>query len=139
MSAEQGTVQYSADFATAAKDLLKDSQLRRNVRHATDVITPRKRGIVTEELKDWQELRESGSAIREHVLHNLAGYLEQFEKACTAAGGQVHWAADAAEANAIVLELVRAHEVAEVLKIKSMTTEEIGAESHAGAAWDPAL
>ena len=43
-----------------------------------------------------------------------------------AAGGHVHWARDAREANAIVLGVVRAHDVAEVVKVKSLTTDEIG-------------
>jgi L-lactate dehydrogenase complex protein LldF len=113
------------EFPVAAKDLLQDTQLRRNVRHATDVIT-KKRANVVGELNDWEELRESGSAIRQHVLRYLDTYLLQFERACTAAGGHVHWAADAAEANAIVLSLLKAKGATEVLKIKSMTSEEIG-------------
>ena len=44
----------------------------------------------------------------------------------TAAGGHVHWARDAAEANRIVLEIARAHGVTEVVKVKSLTTDEIG-------------
>jgi L-lactate dehydrogenase complex protein LldF len=38
----------------------------------------------------------------------------------------VHWAADAAEANHIVTDLVRATGAGEVLKVKSMATQEIG-------------
>lgn len=113
------------DFPSAAKELLADSQLRKNVRHATNIIT-NKRSKVVAELPDWQMLRESGSAIREHVLANLDTYLMQFEETCTKAGGHVHWARDAAEANQIVTELVREQAVKEIIKIKSMTTEEIG-------------
>jgi L-lactate dehydrogenase complex protein LldF len=113
------------EFPDAAKDLLKDAQLRRNVRHATDVIMG-KRGHVAGEMPDWEQLRESGSAIRQHALRYLDTYLMQFEKTCTAAGGHVHWAADAAEANAIVVSLLKAKGAAEVIKIKSMTSEEIG-------------
>ena len=113
------------EFPAAAKDLLQNAQLRRNVRHATDVIT-RKRAHVVGEMSDWEELRESGSAIRQHALRYLDTYLLQFEKACTAAGGHVHWAGDADEANAIVLSLLKSRGATEVIKIKSMTTEEIG-------------
>ena len=49
----------------------------------------------------------------------------QLEENVTAAGGIVHWARDAAEANAIVADLVRAHGTSEVVKVKSMTTQEI--------------
>jgi L-lactate dehydrogenase complex protein LldF len=76
-------------------------------------------------MHDWQQLREAGSRIRQHALDHLGAYLIQFEDACTRAGGQVHWARDAAEANRIVLELVKQTAAKEVLKIKSMTSEEI--------------
>lgn len=117
--------QKARTFPEAAEETLKDAQLRRNVRHATDVIT-KKRGAMVDEMPDWQQLRTSGSAIRQHVLLHLDEYLLQFEASCQAAGGQVHWAANAAEANAIVLALLKQHAAAKVLKIKSMTTEEIG-------------
>jgi len=111
-------------FQVAAKGLLGDTQLRKNVRHATDVIQ-NKRRIVVNEMPDWQELRESGRQIKDHTLRHLDYYLEQFEANCTKAGGVVHWARDAAEARAIVIDLVRASGSQEVIKIKSMTTEEI--------------
>src|SRR5665811_1636257 len=41
-------------------------------------------------------------------------------------GGTVHWARDAAEANAIVTALVKATGADEVVKVKSMATQEIG-------------
>ena len=111
-------------FPMAARALMGDSQLRRNVRHATDVIQ-NKRGIVVGEMPDWQALRESGKRLREHTMQHLDFYLEQFERNCTAAGGVVHWARDAAEARAIVVALAKAANAREVIKIKSMTTEEI--------------
>ena len=113
------------DFPTAARDSLQDSQLRKNVRHATDVITG-KRAHVVGELPDWQQLRDAGSSIRQHALDHLDQYLVQFETTCTRAGGHVHWASDAAAANRIVLALIQRHAATEVIKIKSMTTEEIG-------------
>lgn len=113
------------DFPSAAKILLSDSQLRKNVRHATDVIT-QKRNRVVGEMEDWPALRHAGSAIRQHALDYLDDYLLQFEEACTRAGGTVHWARDGAEATSIVLDLLRNHSATEVVKIKSMTTEEIG-------------
>ena len=112
-------------FQVAAKGLMTDTQLRKNVKHATEVIQ-NKRRIVVDEMPDWQALRESGRQIKAHTLANLARYLEEFERNCTAAGGVVHWARNAAEARAIVIGLVQASGSAEVIKIKSMTTEEIG-------------
>ena len=54
-------------FPIAARDVLDDAQLRKNVRHATTVIQ-NKRAKVVGELADWQELREAGKAIREHTM-----------------------------------------------------------------------
>jgi len=125
MSASGSASQHPPDFPTAARALLEDSQLRKNVKHATNMISG-KRDRVVGELADWQQLREAGSRIREHVLANLGAYLVQFEEALTRAGGRVHWAADAAAANRIAVALVEGHAATEVLKIKSMTSEEIG-------------
>src|ERR1700728_3329381 len=111
-------------FPMAAKTALGDAQLRRNVRHATDVIQA-KRARVVGEMPDWQDLRESGKQIRQHTMENLDFYLEEFEANCTLAGGVVHWARDAEEARRIVVGLVKASGSDEVIKIKSMTTEEI--------------
>jgi L-lactate dehydrogenase complex protein LldF len=112
------------DFPAAAHEAMKDSQLRKNVRHATNVVSA-KRAKVVAAMPDWQQLRDAGSAIRQHALDHLDEYLIQFEEACTAAGGHVHWAIDAADANRIAVEIVRRHDVKELIKIKSMTTEEI--------------
>jgi len=108
----------------AARAAMGDTQLRKNVRHATDVIQA-KRARVVGEMPDWQELRESGRRIRQHTMEHLDVYLEQFEENCTRAGGVVHWARDAAEARRIIVDLVKATGSDEVIKIKSMTTEEI--------------
>ena len=112
-------------FPEAAREALADRQLRTNMRNATSTIRD-KRARVVAELPDWEELREAGRAIKADVLGNLDRYLIQFEEAVTAAGGRVHWARDAAEANAHVLAIARSHGVTEVVKVKSLTTDEIG-------------
>ena len=111
-------------FPKAALPVLRNPQLRKNVAHATDVITAKRAKLVAEK-SDWRELRESASALRMHVLENLGAYLEQFEERCTAAGGVVHWAADAAEARQIILSILREEQADEVIKIKTMTSAEI--------------
>ncbi len=111
-------------FPIAAHALLEDTQLRKNVRHATEVIQT-KRGRVVTEMPDWQALREAGRALRSHTMAHLDVYLEEFERKCTAAGGVVHWARDAEEARQLIVQLVKATGSEEVIKIKSMTTEEI--------------
>ncbi len=111
-------------FPEAARRELANPQLRANLRNATDTIRA-KRARVVGELPDWEELREAGRGIKADVLHHLEEYLTQFEAAAQAAGAQVHWARDAAEANAIVVEIARAHGITDVVKMKSLTTDEI--------------
>ncbi|WP_042430016.1 lactate utilization protein B [Streptacidiphilus anmyonensis] len=112
-------------FPVAAKASTKDERLRANLRHATRTIRD-KRARAVGELDDWALLREAGKRIKDHTLRHLDTYLLQLEERVTAAGGTVHWAADAAEANRIVASLVHATGETEVVKVKSMATQEIG-------------
>jgi L-lactate dehydrogenase complex protein LldF len=112
-------------FPAAARAALGDARLRSNMRNATETIRE-KRARVVAELPDWEELREAGRTIKAQALARLDEYLSQFEDAVTAAGGHVHWARDGAEANRHVLEIARAHGVSELVKVKSLTTDEIG-------------
>ncbi|HEV7628346.1 MAG TPA: LutB/LldF family L-lactate oxidation iron-sulfur protein [Streptomyces sp.] len=120
-----GTYLGMPSFPRAAADSTRDMRLRGNLRHATHTIRA-KRAQAVEELGDWAELRTSGAALKERTLRHLDHYLEQLEAAVTAAGGVVHWASDAGEANRIVAELVKETGEREVVKVKSMATQEIG-------------
>ena len=111
-------------FPEAARAALGNAQLRHNLRNATTTIRA-KRAHVVGEVKDWEELREAGRAIKADVMSRLDEYLPQFEASVQVAGGHVHWARDAAEANAAVLAVARAHGASEVVKVKSLTTDEI--------------
>ena len=112
-------------FPQAAAAAVADSQLRRNLTHATTTIRA-KRAKVVAELDDWEQLRQAAKAIKDHVLANLGTYLPRLEENVTRAGGHVHWARDAAEANAIVTNLVKAANASKVVKVKSMATQETG-------------
>jgi L-lactate dehydrogenase complex protein LldF len=96
-------------FEDAARAALENTQLRRNMGKATQTIRARRAAVV-----------------EERTLRHLDHYLTQLEAAVQGAGGRVHWARDAAEANAIVTGIVRGHGAREVIKIKSLTTDEIG-------------
>src|SRR5262249_13148949 len=111
-------------FPEAAREALGDRQLRANLGAATATIRD-KRARVVAEVPDWEELREAGRAIKADVLARLDDYLLQFEEAVQRGGGHVHWARDAREANGIVLDVARSHGVSEVVKVKSLTTDEI--------------
>jgi L-lactate dehydrogenase complex protein LldF len=87
-------------FPQAARTAVADSQLRRNLTHATTTIRAKRA--------------------------NLGTYLPRLEENVTRAGGHVHWARDADEANAIVTNLVKAANASKVVKVKSMATQETG-------------
>ncbi len=122
-------------FPKAAGKAVGDARLRHNLRRATHTIRDKRAAAVGELGEDWLRLRAEGAAIKEHTLRHLDRYLEQLEDSVRRAGGRVHWAADAAEANEIVTDLVRATGETDVVKVKSMATQEIelnGALAEAG-------
>ena len=113
-----------AGFPEAARLALADTQLRRNMGYATQTIRT-KRALVVDELPDWEALREAGRAIKEDVLHHLGDHLVELEQSVTRAGGQVHWARDAGEANEIIAGIAASHGASEIAKVKSITSDEI--------------
>jgi iron-sulfur cluster protein len=137
-----GTFVGMPPFPQAARLALGDTQLRHNLAHATATIRD-KRARVVAEVEQWEELRVAGAAVKEAALRDLATQLERLEASLVARGAVVHWARDAAEACAIVAAVARDHGVDEVVKVKSMATQEIGlneALALAGiAAWETDL
>ena len=83
-----------------------------------------KRDKAAHTLPEWEQLRETASQIKHNVLGNLDTYLTQFETNALANGVQVHWAADAAEHNRIVHQILQDNKVDRMVKSKSMLTEE---------------
>jgi L-lactate dehydrogenase complex protein LldF len=114
----------ATDFPALAHKALRDTQLRRNIRKATTTIRART-ARVTAELPDWQALRDTGAAVKAATMRDLDTHLSKLEATVTAAGGIVHWARDAEEAREIILNIARRHEARRVIKIKSITTDEI--------------
>lgn len=124
-----GNLRGERTFPAAAHDELRNGQLRRNLGRATRTIRA-KRLAVTGELPDWEELRAAGSALKTDTMNRLPELLEELERNVTARGGTVHWARDGAEANEIVARLVRGTGSDEVIKVKSMATQETGLNEH---------
>lgn len=120
-----GTFVGMPAFPEAARVALADTQLRSNLAHATATIRT-KRAAVVAEVEEWEQLRVAGAAIKDNVLLHLDEHLVALEAALVARGAIVHWARDAAEACAIVAQVARDHQVEEVVKVKSMATQEIG-------------
>ena len=129
-------------FPDAARAALADTQLRRNLAHATSTIRDKRRRVVAE-VEEWEDLRLAGAAIKDEVLLNLDTYLVELEASLLAAGAVVHWARDGDEACRIVADVASAHGVDEVVKVKSMATQEIDLNealaAHGISAWETDL
>ncbi|MGA9746698.1 MAG: lactate utilization protein B [Nocardioides sp.] len=132
-------------FPSAARTALADTQLRANLAHATATIRAKRTAVVgeLEEAGDWETLRLAGAAIKDNTLRHLDEHLVSLEAALTARGATVHWARDAEEACAVVAAVAKDNDIDEVVKVKSMATQEIGlneALAEAGiAAWETDL
>jgi L-lactate dehydrogenase complex protein LldF len=113
-----------AGLAARAARALRDGQLHRALRTATARFVEARRSAFAE-LPDEARLRDRARAIREATLARLDQHLGQLADQVERAGGVVHWARDAAEARAIIVDLARARDVRLVAKSKSMATEEI--------------
>jgi L-lactate dehydrogenase complex protein LldF len=139
-TAPRGVGQLRGDqpFPVAARTALANAQLRRNLGHATRTIRTKRLNVVSE-VPDWEALRLAGEAIKTATMARLDEHLERLEAEVTARGGVVHWARDANEANTIVVDLVRATGADEVVKVKSMATQEIGLNEALEAAGIAAL
>jgi L-lactate dehydrogenase complex protein LldF len=113
------------DHAGLADEFNKDEP-RVNWHDETLWWVRQKRDKAAARVPDWEVLRDTASRIKDNVLSRLSEYLQQFEAAATANGIVIHWAADAAEHNEIILSLLRQHGADQMVKSKSMLTEECG-------------
>lgn len=114
----------SETFDANARAALANPQLRGALHHATALFGA-KRLAAARSLENWEELRSQARAIKDETLLHLDHYLERFSANAEAAGARLHWARDAAEANAIVCRLAKERKARLVVKGKSMATEEI--------------
>jgi L-lactate dehydrogenase complex protein LldF len=118
------TRQEHHDFLGAAAVALSDVPLQAAlVRLTGTLMAGNRRGYAA--LADSDKLRDHAKAIKEHTLAHLDRYLEQLESAVVRAGGQVHWAADAADARRLVVDIAQRAGCRRAVKSKSMTSEEV--------------
>ncbi|MCC5857357.1 MAG: iron-sulfur cluster-binding protein [Ectothiorhodospiraceae bacterium] len=111
-------------FRSQAQAALRDPTLQQALSRArSGFIDKRRKGI--HDIADFEALRERGRRIRDLALSQLDHHLEQLESAVRAAGGQVHWAENDAQAREIILGLCRQADAQRVTKSKSMVGEEI--------------
>jgi L-lactate dehydrogenase complex protein LldF len=111
-------------FDANARAALVDTQLRGALRNATSLFGKR-RLAAARGLENWEDLRTQARAIKDDVLLHLDHYLEQFVSNAELRGAKVHWARNADEANQIVCRLAKERGARNVVKSKSMVTEEI--------------
>lgn len=116
-------------FKETAREKIADPDLQRALLKLKNEFRA-KRVQVVNRLPEFEALRDEAKTLKDHVLANLDYYLETFEKNCTAAGGQVHWCATAAEAREVVLRICREAGAKTVTKGKSMIGEEIALNEH---------
>ena len=119
----------SHDFPRNARARLGDPVLQQALGMARTGFPLRRQEAIAR-LPEFEELREAGRAIKDHTLAHLDFYLETYEHNVVAAGGVVHWARDAAEARAAILDICRTAGAKTVTKGKSMVAEEIGLNEH---------
>ncbi|MHA8085112.1 lactate utilization protein B [Aquirufa antheringensis] len=109
--------------AEASEKFIADAQ-RTDWHDETLWFVREKRDKASKVLPEWEALREHASQIKDHTLANLGSYLQAFEAKAQANGIHVHWAADAAEHNAIVHQIIAKQGSKVLVKSKSMLTEE---------------
>ena len=120
----------TGEFTTASAAAMRNPQLRRALDRVGVGFDVARRNAI-EEVEglhgegSWEEWREEARRIKIHTLDHLDYYLELLHDNVTAAGGQVHFAVDSAEANAIVSHLVQSRGVKVATKSKSMVSEEL--------------
>ncbi len=115
------------EFVAASQAAVRDEQLRQALRRAGSGFDGTRREAIAEVTEDvWEDWRQQARSIKEHTIAHLDYYLAMLERNVQAAGGQVHFARDAAQANAIVSEIARQQGVRTVTKSKSMVSEELG-------------
>lgn len=115
---------YNPTIDQRVDEALANNFLRQATRRATDRLRHNK-GNAAEELGDWEAWRQAGESIRTHVIANLDFYLKQLIEQTEKRGGHVHLAKTPADAVAIVRSIVREHDAKNVIKSKSMISEEV--------------
>jgi L-lactate dehydrogenase complex protein LldF len=118
------TNHHPLDFDKNVAEALKDTQLIKNIKSAMATLVSKRKTIFSD-AAETEQLRTLGNALKKKALSKLPQLLEQLEEKCTQNGIQVHWAETAAEANQLVLDIMKSHGATRLVKGKSMVSEEM--------------
>lgn len=121
--------EVNSKFAHRIHLALENPQVRNNFRKALDGVMAKRAEQFPDDL-EFQNLRNLDKAIRANALNKLPMLLEKLEARLIENGIQVHWAADADQANQVISDILRNRNVKRIVKGKSMVTEEIGLNAH---------
>ncbi len=116
-------------FKRNAKTALADAKLAKALAGLPGGLVAQ-RTAAKARVPEFEQLRDAARDIRNHTLDHLDVYLEAFATKAQAAGTQVHWAADAAEAREIIARLATERGARRIAKGKSMVSEEIALNRH---------
>jgi L-lactate dehydrogenase complex protein LldF len=114
----------SETFDQNALAALSDVQLRGALQNLATTFGERRKAAISS-VHDWEALRERAREIKDETLLNLDKYLDQFANTAERAGAKIHWARSGTEACEIILGLINERNATNVVKSKSMATEEI--------------
>src|SRR5210317_286638 len=112
------------DFDANVSRALNDTQLIKNIKAAMSTLVSKRKAIFSDET-ETEHLRTLGNALKQKALSKLPQLLEQLEEKCTQNGIQVHWAETTAEANQLVLDIMKSQGATRLVKGKSMVSEEM--------------
>ena len=115
----------SPQFKNNARRAMGDVQLQQALGNVRQGFIGKRLAAVNA-LPEFEAMRDNARDIKNHTLAHLDLYLERYEHKVKESGGHVHYAADAAEARQIVLDICKKLDARTVTKGKSMITEEIG-------------
>ena len=115
----------SEHFHVDAVTALTSAHLQKALQRTTSTLQER-RAQAYDSFPGFEQLRDAGSAIKDHCLSHLDHYLTTFEQAATQSGSKVLWAVDDQQTCQLVLDLCQRHQVQLTTKVKSMLSEEVG-------------
>lgn len=114
-----------AAFKSKAAIALKNNNLQRALARTKSHFIDKRQAAI-ENLPEFEHLRQRAVEIKEHTLAHLDFYLEYFEKQVHKQGGQVHWADTPSNACQQIISICQTAQAQQIIKGKSMISEEIG-------------